>query len=335
MKKIIFVSNVNDSSKLNKLKTYVENIEVLFTKESDFKSVIESNEFVITEEIKVNSEYGYLTPENVESIKNKFKGVKLVDSNREVSLEYRYNFYINNKSVYKTSESCTGVLSNKKAGKSKVYFENYIMNIQNWKMMSLLTESEKEKMIKQNKSLEEVFASYVCYSNNLDVNKLSNFTLNKLLKESPSGYNTSRMFFMSYKNNTLTVCVNEFFQTRGWGDWLFSGTKTANVNLSTINSEIREYEKTVEFEAKKLEQERKKELEEQEEKKKKEEQERKVQKQNQTYHYHSDFNEADYDRRGRNGGGWSEEIPGFTNDEVEAYRARVYERAGKNWYSGL
>ena len=327
MEKIIFVSNVNDISKLNKLKSYVENVEACFT--SNFKSVIESNKIVITEEIVVDSKYGYLTPENIESIKNKFKGVKLVDNDREVNLEYNYNLYINQKSVYNTSETCNGVLTNKKTGKSKVYFENYVINTENWKMMSLLSEIEKERMTKQNKSLQKIFAHYVCYSNNIDIIKLENFTLNKLLKQEKSSYNTTNEFFMLYDNNKLTVCVKEFFQTRGWGDWLYSGTKTTNINLSTINSEISEYEKIVEFETKKLEEQKKEEQEMRIKEEQKIEEERKKEK---SYHYnyqsnyHSNFDEAEYDKRGRAGGGWSDDIPGFTNDEVESYRDRVYER---------
>jgi len=40
----------------------------------------------------------------------------------------------------------------------------------------------------------------------------------------------------------------------------------------------------------------------------------------------SDFNESEYDKRGRKGNGWSSEIEGFTNDEVDSYNDREYER---------
>jgi len=43
-------------------------------------------------------------------------------------------------------------------------------------------------------------------------------------------------------------------------------------------------------------------------------------------HCSSDFDEEAYDRRGREGHGWSSSIDGFTNDEVDSYNDRVYER---------
>jgi len=50
-------------------------------------------------------------------------------------------------------------------------------------------------------------------------------------------------------------------------------------------------------------------------------------------HCSSDFDEEAYDRRGREGHGWSSSIDGFTNDEVDSYNERVWEREhGRGFY---
>lgn len=331
MKKIIFVSNVIDNSKLNILNLCFYDVDLIFT--NDFTNIITNNDIVITENITIESKYGEVTSENILEIMKKFKGVKLTNDVRDVYIKYEYKLYFNEKESFKINKCHKGVLSNKKLGKSSVFYENYIMNIPEWKMISQLDQKEKDRMINLFESIKQLSAHYICHIFNIDINNLYNYTENNLVKKSKSDYNISKKYSISYQKNQLSVCVDEYFETRGWGDWLFSGREIFNINIDTINFEMSEYIETTLQKEKEALEEREKEREIEREREREIEKERQEnlerQKSNRSHSkssYSSNFNEAEYDRRGREGNGWSSQIDGFTNDEVDSYNDRAYER---------
>ena len=346
-KKLIFISNVVDNLKIEQLSSIlgdVSNIEIVFMNldsDSDIKNIIEEygDNTIITEKILLsaypNGMYKKITSENIEDIKSLFKGIKLTDDERDMSIEYEYSIYIDKKLVSKRSKDVKCVIANKKVGKSSLYFENYIMNIPEWEMMSKISIEDKEKMTNQSFMLKELYAYYVCYVNNIDVERLRVYSDNMLVDKfkDSEDYDVSYEYsIMSENIDSLSVKYKKYILSRRAinPNWFLSKSLSYPINLSEIDTKLNECDEFIEKEKEKEKAEKEKAEKEAIEKEKAD-----LTSSRSSYssggssshsHYSSDFDEADYNRRGREGHGWSSEIGGFTNDEVEDYHDRVYKR---------
>lgn len=352
MEQILFISNVNNKSRISELNSVITNVssfkfEVTNLTKNEIISKYPNNVIFLE-----NIELGFymknksitLTEENIKPLLSEIVKYKADKDERNITIRYNYSLIVHGKVIFTTGHYLDGYLLRKSTGKSDMFFEKYINVMKAYGPLSLVSTEKKENYIKFSHYMKKLMGYYVCYLNDIDTNRLSEYCKNTKITTVDSSTNVNYEYgLLSTGIDNLTIYFDEYFQTRGWGDWLFSGRTNFPISVK-IKSEVDNYYDRLESEKKEAEIKKESERKEKDAKEEVERQEALIRNQrsnssSNSYsnnHCSSDFDEADYDRRGREGHGWSSSIDGYTNDEVAYYRSRVYEReTGQPMESGL
>ena len=191
--------------------------------------------------------YTKVTENNIDHIVGYLKDVKINNDSRKISIDYTYKFFIDGKETYKIHNSVNGILSNKKNCKSSVYFENYILCPQERKMMSVITDEYKEKMTHQSNMLMKIYTKYICYINNIDIDKLKEYSDNNFIKKNKNSvdYDYSYEYNVIFNGvDSLNIKYKEYFLSKRAinPNWIFSKIYSYSININDVNDKLHEYE---------------------------------------------------------------------------------------------